>query len=437
MDLARITAAQGLMKMERDAGYSNLVLDELLRTQKLDSRQAAFASALFYGVLERKYTLQAVLQGYLRRPIARLAPAARQALYLGVYQMLYLDSVPDAAAVDESVKLVKYFKQIHAAGLVNAVLRAFLRDGKPLPAATGAAETDWAVQYSCPQWLVKLWRQAYGDDCTKQLLANSLGRPATYLRVNTLRTDDASLLQALADGGIACQLEPIPPHCIAVEKFSAITAHPAFQSGAFHIQDRASQICAAVLQPQPGQRVADFCAAPGGKSFTMAQLMENTGSLYSFDLHPHRVALIAQGAKRLGITNLTAQVHDGCQYNPQLGFFDRILCDVPCSGLGVIRRKPEIKYKDPDSFADLPQLQYRILTASARYLKPGGRLVYSTCTLNPAENQQVVTRFLQEHPQFAGCRLPDFLATDSFEKTFFGREYDTDGFYLALLERIG
>ena len=226
-------------------------------------------------------------------------------------------------------------------------------------------------------------------------------------------------------------------NCLRVSGTGDVTALPAFQEGLFHVQDKSSQLCVKALDARPGMRVLDICAAPGGKSFTAAQWMHGEGELLAMDLYRARAALVSEGAQRLGIGCITAKEGDASRYNSKLGLFDRVLCDAPCSGLGIIRRKPEIKYKNPEELGEIPQLQYSILSNSANYVKEGGILLYSTCTLNPAENEEVVARFLAEYPGFAPCRLPQSLGSAGHMVTLFPHQGDTDGFFISTMKRVG
>ncbi len=421
---ARYTAAQALLRLAQSGAYSNLVLEPLIAQNRLDARDGAFASAVFYTALERRVTIDHILKKYSRQPLDGLDPAVLAILRTGVAQLAWMDGVDDYAAVNESVNLAREFGKAKASGFVNGVLRSFLRDGKQVPPAAGGQVQALSVAYSCPEWLVALWLEAYGQEACERILAHSLGRPPVYLRANTLRIDAQGLVRQLAEEGVQATAQP-PEGCVRVDGKIPVETLASFREGLFHVQDRASQLCAAALAPQPGERVLDVCAAPGGKSFTIAQLMQNRGEVVARDLHEKRVRLIAEGAGRLGISAIAASAGDASEWDAGLGGFDRVLCDVPCSGFGIIRRKPEIKYKPQKAIQNLPEIQYKILQTSAHYLKPGGRLVYSTCTLLPAENEQVVGRFLQAQAGFALCS----------QTTYTGEELDTDGFFVAVMEK--
>lgn len=421
---ARMTALRGLSEVFGQGGYSNLVLENLMRKQELSGQERAFCTALFYGVVERRITLDWVLGRYSRQPVEKLSPAVRDILRMAVYQLLYMPSVPESAAVNEAVKETRAMRVSSASGYVNGVLRAFLRDGKKiaLPRDPLAA---LSVQYSVPKALITLWQQSYGEEKTGAILAGSESPAPLFIRVNSQKTTAEKLIETLAKENITATKTPVE-NALRLESAGDVTRLTAFREGLFHVQDLSSQKCAAALEVQPGQRVLDVCSAPGGKTFTLAERMGDTGSLLAMDLYPHRLKLVEEGAARLGLRCIRTKANDAQIYDKSLGVFDRILCDVVCSGYGVIRRKPEIRYKDPAEGATLPQTQRTILETSARYLAPGGRLVYSTCTLNPAENEDVVNAFLQENRAFALCSEP---VTCLPEKT------GGDGFFYAVMER--
>lgn len=408
----REAAASALVQMETQGAYSNLLSGSVFSS--LSSRDRAFAAALFSGVLERRITLDAALAPYLSRPLEKQEPVLRCLLRLGVYQLLY-SRVPERAGVNETVALAKSMGRSRQAGFVNAVLRSFIRGGKRIPYPEKDPAAYDSLFYSCPLWLVRMWRSQYGLEAAGQILSASIGSPPLYGRVNTLRTTPQELCSLLKRQGISAfpmerSEEPVfsartpLADCLLFPQPSGVPGCSAMQEGLFHIQDTASQLCCAVLNPQPGETVVDVCAAPGGKTFTIGQRMENRGCIHSFDLYPQRVELIRSGARRLGLTIVQAEPRDALLPDPLLkGKADRVLCDAVCSGLGTIRRKPEIKYKPSAQLDGLPSIQEQILEQSAEYLKPGGVLVYSTCTLNRKENEGVTRRFLQRHPDF----LPD------------------------------
>lgn len=430
---ARELTAQALLKMERE-GYSNLVFDALLKERPLSKQDTAFAAALFYGCVERRLTLDTIIGRFSSVPVNRLDKTILVLLRMALYQILYLQT-PESAAVNESVALAKRLGRARLSGFLNGVLRAVLRD---MEQAVKLPEEPFAAlsfQYSCPQPLIRMWEKHYGAARTQQMLEASLGRPPLFIRVNTLKTTAETLRSLLLQEGIEAFPHPQLANCLRLEHAGAVERSECFARGLFHVQDAASQFCVKALGAKPGERVFDVCAAPGGKSFTIAQEMNHMGTLHSFDYYEHRTKLIEEGAARLGIGNITAAVHDASQYEPTFGLADRCLCDVPCSGFGIIRRKPEIKYKSLDEMKNLPEIQYKILDTSSKYLKAGGILLYSTCTLSRHENEKVADRFLAEHPDFA----PSPFAGDDGPE-FPGRrilfpDENHDGFFMQRFEK--
>lgn len=436
--MARLTAVKMLLKMEEDGAYSNILLDKVLSESTLNDRDKAFAAALFYGVTERRLTLDYVIKQQSKLPFEKLDKTAVMILRLGLYQLLYMSGVPESAAVNECVKLCKKLKVFSAQGFVNGMLRSFIRNGKRISYGGLEAAERLSVEYSCPEWLCGKWLEEYGIEGAVRVLKASVGRPPVYARVNTLKTNTDDLLEALKKEKISAKKYAGLDNCIVLERTGDIEQSRAFREGLFHVQDISSQLCCLTLRPVVNETVFDMCAAPGGKSFTMAQLMGNNGSLYSFDLHDMRVGLIEDGARRLGIRIINARQGDASQFNAQLPQADRVLCDVPCSGLGVIRRKPEIKYKNPEEFNDLPPIQLSILENASRYVKVGGTLVYSTCTLSRAENDEVADAFAKEHPEFTPIvqTVAYSGAANSHKRTYFPDENGGDGFFTASFRRI-
>jgi 16S rRNA (cytosine967-C5)-methyltransferase len=436
MKSARQIAVETLLRVGEGGAWSNRTLDALIEKNGLSRRDGALATALTYGVLERRLTLDACIAAHSKTRPEKLSPVVREILRVTVYQLLYLEKIPDHAAVDEAVELAKTLRMAKAAGFVNGVLRSFLRAGKEIPLPVEPEEEQLAVMYSVPAPLIRLWQQSYGAARTGAILEAGLVPAPLYLRVNTLRTTASALVERLAGEGVEAAVSDFLPACVVVSGQGALHKMKAYEDGLFHIQDSSSQLCALALGVAPGMAVLDACAAPGGKAFILAQEMENTGRLVATELHSQRVALMEKQAKRLGITNLTARQADMTSPPPDLGVFDRILVDAPCSGLGVMRRKPEIKYKPLEEFAELPEIQYRILCAASHYLQGGGKLLYATCTLHPPENEEVVARFLREHPGFAPSPLPAILNPDGkdWQRTLTA-ERSGDHFYMALLER--
>ena len=419
-----------LLKIEKDKAFSNLIVDSALSNNGLSGADKAFFTALVYGTTERLITLDYNLSLYLKQPLKKLKPQVLCILRMGAYQILFMDKIPDRAAINESVNLTKSNGAGFASGLCNAVLRKVSTNGLKLPELGNNPSEDeklafYSVKYSCPLELVKLFMDSYGEENAVGIMEHSLGAQPVTVRVNTTRCTAGELVERFATEGIVAKPHMTVENALCLENVGSIEQLDTYKEGLFHVQDASSQMCCAALGVQPGETVFDVCAAPGGKSFTLAELMGNEGVMRAFDLHDHRVKLISSGAKRLGLQIVDAQVGNAEQYNADLGLADRVLCDVPCAGLGIIGRKPEIRYKSFENIDNLPCLQYNILTNASRYLKVNGTLVYSTCSLNPAENDEVVSKFVNEHPEF---RLLS-------SKTVMPHLNDSDGFFIAVLTR--
>lgn len=425
-ETARSLAASLLLRTIDTDSYSNLLLDKALGASALSPADKRLCAMLYYGVTERLLTLEHIAGCYSKRPVRKLDREIRVILCLGLYQLCYCEKIPERAAVSETVSLCSTFRKKSAAGFVNAVLRSFLRDGKEIR----LPEDKWLrrqVQYSAPADLIRKIAGQLGEETADKFFAAALLPPPVTIRLNPLRAS----VEAIAD------LSPVPvghvEHAYQIQ-VQDVAGTESFRRGYFHVQDLSPQLCCKALGAKPGETVLDVCAAPGGKTFTIAEAMENRGTVYAFDLHEKRVGLIRQGAERLGLTCIQAQTQDARIHRNDLPPADRVLCDVPCSGLGVIRRKPEIKYKPLEAFAGLPDIQYAILENAATYLRPGGTLVYATCTILREENEAVFERFLHEHPEFTADPLRE-LGLDTGCHTFTAADGDCDGFFVGRLKK--
>ena len=410
---ARKTAVKVLAKIEKEGTYSNLGVAEALKNSELTPQDKSLATAIIYGVLDRKITLDYILSKFLKTPINKTEPFTLTVLRSALYQIKYMDKIPESAAVNEAVKIMKSSKFSRNSGFVNGVLRSVLRTDVEIPKGDDAKSLS--VRYSCPLWIVESFLNDYGLEDTKALLGESLKPAPTVLRINTVKADISEIEKEYEINGNSVELT----------KGIDISNSELYKKGFVYAQDYASQKAVEVLNPKAGDRVLDVCAAPGGKSFTMANLMGNKGEILACDLYPHRVELIRKTAKRLGLDIIKTAVADATGYNPEFGEFDCILCDVPCSGLGVIRRKPEIKYNALPQLEELKNIQLSILRNAVKYLKKGGKLLYSTCTLRREENEKLVISFQKEYNDL--CKV--------YEHTFMPHKDGTDGFYCALFEK--
>lgn len=413
-----------------DGAYSQLVLDGLLDSSRLSGEDKAFCAALFYGVLDRSITLDYIIKKVSGKQPKKLSQTVLQPLRIGIYQLLYMDKVPAFAAINESVELVKGSDGQAAAGFVNAVLHSAADfDLGSLPC--GSSEFDLSVRYSCTPWIVHRLCVDLGAEQCEKTLQYFLQQPQIYARVNTLRTTAKQLAADINSQLGRAAAAVVNDCCVQLCGAGDLEALDTYHNGHFHVQDISSQRCAQCVGAAAGMSVLDLCAAPGGKSFTIAVGMGNTGRVVSCDLHTHRAALIKSGAERLGLSIIETTVNDATAYNDALGTFDRVLCDVPCSGLGIIGRKPDIKLKKESEIAELPQLQRRILDTAARYVAVGGTITYSTCTLLRAENNEVFDDFLSSHADFEPIDVFD----GNYCKTFLPANDNTDGFFVAVAKR--
>lgn len=435
MKSARQIAFEVLIKMHRNDAYSNIELDSALKNSGLDKRDCALVSALVYGVTERLITIDYNIEKHLTGKINKLKPEVLVILRLGTYQILFSDKIPNSAAVNESVKLAKNNRCAFAAGLCNAVLRAVGKSGLLLPDNSDKIKY-LSVKYSFPHWLCEMWQDAYGEENAEGVMRTAAEKPPIYIKVNNLKTTSAELVNIFKDEGVAAESVKGFDSALQISDTGDIEKLSSYKNGLFHVQDLASQICAKALEAKENMTVFDVCSAPGGKAFTVAEHMNNNGTIKAFDIHEHRVKLINSGADRLGISIIEGKTGDAEQYDSSNGFADRVLCDVPCSGLGIVRRKPEIRYKEKILIDKLPLLQYRILENASNYVKTSGRLIYSTCTLNPAENEEVCKKFLQNHKEFKLVQpLNDINSTDGYI-TLMPHIHGTDGFFIAAFERL-
>lgn len=400
-------AAYKLIEKVETGGYSNIALGGMFsKSDSLSDRDKAFAARLFYGVTERKLTLEHIIGAYVSKPLQKLDRQVRITLMMGVYQIMYMDNVPDSAAVNESVSLVKKLGKASASGMVNAVLRSIIRDGKKIPPVKGDKYDKMAVEYSCPAELIRRICKGYGEENTVSLLEASLLPSVTVLRTNVLKTSSEELIASLKSRGISAQASEFEENAVICDDLRDVERDPDFIAGNYHVQDYSSQLCCKAVSPRKGETVIDICAAPGGKTFTMAEMMGDEGRIFACELHEKRTGLIVKGAERLGISCIEAVTNDARVYNEKLPVADRVLCDVPCSGYGVIRGKPEIRYKPLSEAQRLPEIQLDILRTACRYVKDGGLLVYSTCTVNIEENECVIEKFLAENSDFHGEEFP-------------------------------
>lgn len=433
-----------LLDIEQNGAYSTLALNKALKENKLNHLDSSFVSALVYGVLERQLTLDYIIKQYSKIPLRKIELKTKVILRLGILQLLFMDKVPESAAVNESVNLAKKNKLQKSSGFINGILRNITRAEVKyqLPDENKDFVYYLAIKYSCPLEIVRLWIKSYGKERTVKILESLSGRPQISARVNTLKTTTDALLSDLESEKVKAEKLDIIEDAVILSNTGSIEGLKAYKEGKLYIQDIASQLAVKILSPKPNELMYDICSAPGGKAFTSAQYMNNRGKIYAFDVYEHKLKLIRNTANRLGITNIITEIRDGEKDTKDMLLADKILCDVPCSGLGILRRKPEIRYKDDLIDNNLPQLQYKILCNSAKYLLTGGTLVYSTCTLNPQENEKNALKFLKEHENFEAVSIDEkLLPKDNFKLngnmvTLFPSQGGTDGFFISVFKKV-
>ena len=438
---ARAVALQTLYAIAQKDAWANGYLKKAIEGAGLDRRDAALATRLTLGVLQNRILLDYYLDAYSKIKLKKMEQKIADNLRLGLYQMLFMDKIPQSAAVSEAVNLTrKYAKNPKASGMVNGILRAIGRSLNDLPPIRGKTVIErLALQYSHPWWLVEEFAAYLPMDEVEKLLALHNGQGETTVQVNITRADVETVAASLESDEANVIRHPWLPDCLILSATGSMEALEAFQKGWIYVQDPAARLSVLAAAPQPGSTVLDVCAAPGGKSFASAIAMGNKGTVLACDIYPHKQEIISLGAKRLGLNIIEAKVQDAAVENPKWNAaFDTVIADVPCSGLGVIRKKPEIRYKNPELMQGLPALQAAILQNAASYVKPGGILLYSTCTQRKEENEEVVTAFLAENSQFSPeeFSLPAPIGkANGGMLTLWPHRAKTDGFFIAKLRR--
>ena len=435
---ARETALNALIACRKEGAWSNGVLKEYIHRDRLDTRDAALATRLCYGVLQNRLKLDFYLSQLLTGKVKDLHPAVRDILHLGLYQLYEMDKIPESAAVNESVTLAKHYckKQRTAPGLVNAVLRNAVRNMDSIQQPKG-----WQEIYSHPQALIDLLKSYVGKERIKPMLEANNAAPQTVIQVNTLKITTDELIKRLEEEHVESQPHGWMKDCLILGGTGNLENLPSFKEGLFYVQDPAAKLSVLCAELPKGENVKllDCCSAPGGKSFAAAIAMNGAGEITSCDVHAHKAKIIANGAARLGIANITARQQDATQFVPEWeNAMDYVIADVPCSGYGIIRKKPDIRYKNLKEMEKLPELQLQILKNQARYVKRGGTLLYSTCTLTHGENEGLVAEFLKDNEEYylEKLNLPEvFPKNESGMLALVPGQYDTDGFFIAKLRR--
>lgn len=433
-------ALKALAAYRRSGAWSDRYLSNLIEKEGLDRREAALAAAICYGVLQNRALLDFYLSCYSSVKLSKIEPMVLDILRLSAYQILFLSKVPGSAAVNEGVKLTKKAANPKAAGFVNAVLRKIAENTGQLPEIPQKDfDAYLAVKYSHPIELVReLLGRLDAQECEKVLAANNQ-QPAVTVQVNTLKTTAEELMQSLEKDKAEAAVHPWLPNCVEMRGAGAMENLEAFQNGGFFVQDAAARLAVMAAGIRPEMHVLDACAAPGGKSFAAALAMENQGRILSCDIHEKKLRLIQNGAQRLGISIIETEAADArLPVKSHCSWADAVIADVPCSGMGIIRKKPEIRYKNIENLAGLPEIQLAILKNLAEYVRPGGVLLYSTCTIRKCENEDVVSRFVELDNRFQPERffLPGPIGEVKEGKiTLYPHMYGTDGFFICKLRR--
>lgn len=426
VDAARETALKILYTIYEDKAYSNIALSNAFsKKETLSALDRAFITELVYGTLKYTIALDHMISLYSSVKLKKLSKWTHHLLRIALYQIFHMDKVPHSAACNESVKLAGKYGHEGTKKYVNGVLRAVIRKTEGIWARIEFPSVS--VQYAYPQWLTNMLINMYGEAFTIEILKSSMQTPKVSLRVNTLKTSRDVLYESLQDSGISVSLSEISEDGLIVEKAAAITALPAFQQGLFYVQGESSMQVADILAPVPGNQVLDLCCAPGGKTTHLAARMQNKGRILAGDIYPHKLQKVQETAARLGIHIIETILQDAAIYEPSYEqAFDAVLADVPCSGTGIIRNRPEIKLnRDEKEIETLTQIQASILQNAGRYVKPGGILVYSTCSILKTENADQTAKFLKANPEFQ----PEGAFLSVFPQQ--GR----DGFYIAKMRR--
>lgn len=439
MKNTRAYALEILMHIEKNKSYSNIALNNFLKASDFDNKDRGFITQMVYGVLEKKHYLEHVIGIFSKLPVDKLDPNVLMILKIGVYQIYFMDGVKDFAAVNESVNLTKRYAK-SASGFVNGMLRNVVRRKGSI--AMPKKEKDLikylAVEYSFEPWMIKRWIKSFGEEFAEELVESLSEKPNMYIRINTMKTDIDFVEENLKKAGIETRRIPFLKEALEVKNLKSIQSNEMFQKGLFSIQDLSSMLVANIMAPKPGSTVLDACSAPGGKASHIAEKMNNTGKIIARDIFDHKIKLIENTAKRLGITNIEAQNFNLLKEVDE-NEYDYILVDAPCSGLGIIRRKPEIKYKNEKDMSSFPKIQFEILSKASLNLKDGGVLIYSTCTIEENENLNVIKRFLAENKNFKLEEITNVNIDPEQQAKGYLKIYpnvhDMDGFFIAKLRK--
>jgi 16S rRNA (cytosine967-C5)-methyltransferase len=418
----RALALDCLMEIMEEDKYSHLVLREVLdKYAYLEKQERAFLTRLVEGTIERLLQMDDIIDTYSKVKVKKMKPLIRNLLRMSVYQIYYMDSVPDSAVCNEAVKLARKRGFSQLSGFVNGVLRTVARNRQPL------TYPDLSRRYSVPEWIISQWEKQFGTEKTEDILKHFEEKAPITIRVNTEKTTPEALLAELREQGVTASESGVLPYALVIDRFDSIQRLPAFAEGKFYVQDVSSMMVAETAAPKEGDYIIDVCAAPGGKSTHLAEMLHGTGHVEARDLTDYKVGLIQENIDRHGLSNMSAARQDATVADPEsVEKADILICDLPCSGLGVMGRKKDIRYKmTPEKEQALAELQRTILDTVYTYVREGGSLIYSTCTIHEAENEENVRWFLQQHPEFSLISMKQMLPGEA----------GADGFFIAKLVR--
>ncbi|NLV20519.1 MAG: 16S rRNA (cytosine(967)-C(5))-methyltransferase RsmB [Syntrophomonadaceae bacterium] len=444
---AREMAVNLVYNIMENGAYANLSLENALRSSELSSGDKNLVTEIVNGSIRMIKHLDWVLNLFLRKSIAEMNPWARSILRIAAYQILFMERIPDYAGVSSAVAIARKKVNPTMAGVCNAVLRNISRNKDKLSYPPLNSLAHLSVFYSQPEWLVKLWLERYGADQTEKILAYMNQKPLLTLRVNTLRTNREDLCRKLQGEGVVIKPGPSHPDSIRVESMPAsINALNSYQAGLFYIQNEAAMLAADIINPQAGEQILDLCSGVGGKATHFAEKMKNQGRVKAVELYPHKISLLHNNCQRLGINIIDAEQYDILTMDEKK-LWPKVFLDAPCSGLGVLNRRADARWrKNPQEIEALTQLQSALLTKAGKMTAPGGILVYSTCTVNPVENENIITSFLDHNPEFSLAPFPDLLSSFPLDEedremadrgwlTIIPGKYESDGMFYAHLRR--
>ncbi|MFZ7121152.1 MAG: 16S rRNA (cytosine(967)-C(5))-methyltransferase RsmB [Eubacteriaceae bacterium] len=440
MDYPREVAVKILYNINNCGSYSNISLQKKLSDNKLKDIDKSFISHIVYGIIKNLNYIDWIISKSSKTKFNKISKWIKEILRLGVYQVFFLDKVPDFAAVNECVKLSRKYSKGKADKFVNGVLRNIIRNKESILKHKFCGDDELIIKYSYPEWLVDYLKEQYTMDEIKKYLVESLTTAPTSIRVNTLKSNKEELKKSLSSDGIIFEDNNICHESMIIKDFSDITRYKAYQEGLFFIQDEAATLVVDILDPKPGEKVLDMCSAPGGKTTHIGEKLENQVGLIARDIYEHKINLIKENCKRLDLQNIKIELKDGVNfYKEDINMYDKILLDAPCSGLGILRRKPDIKWKiKSNDIESIISIQKKLILNAYKYLKPGGTLVYSTCTINKHENDGIVSYLLKEYPNAKVLKITNYNKEITIEGKYiqtFPKLNEYDGFFICKIQK--